>query len=190
MRVLNFDEMKLNRESLKKQIIEGALFIHPTDTIYGLGCDATNEKAVQKLRELKNRHKKPYSVIAPSKAWIRENCLIDGNAEEWLGKLPGPYTLILKLKNPKSIPDMVRLDSQHLGVRIPHHWISEAVAEFGKPIVTTSANKAGKEFMTSLENLDPEIKNNVDFILYEGEKDGRPSKIVDLTGDSEEVIER
>ena len=67
-----------------------------------------------------------------------------------------------------------------IGIRIPNHWFTPFVEELGLPIVTTSANKVGRMFMTSIEDIDPEIKNNVDFIIYEGEKKGRPSNIVHL----------
>ena len=67
-----------------------------------------------------------------------------------------------------------------MGVRIPDHWFSQVVEALGFPIITTSANKTGQPFMTSLENLDSEMKMKVDFIIYEGEKKARPSKIIDL----------
>ena len=76
-----------------------------------------------------------------------------------------------------------------LGIRIPDHWFSNFVAEINMPIVTTSANKSNEDFMTSLDDLDSEIKSKVDFIVYEGEKKGKPSRIIDLT-DEEKVIER
>ncbi|MEK6876251.1 MAG: Sua5/YciO/YrdC/YwlC family protein, partial [Nanoarchaeota archaeon] len=62
-------------------------------------------------------------------------------------------------------------------------------AEINMPIVTTSANKSNEDFMTSLDDLDSEIKSKVDFIVYEGQKKGNPSKIIDLT-DEERVVER
>ena len=76
-----------------------------------------------------------------------------------------------------------------LGIRIPKHWISEIVAEAQVPVVTTSVNKSGEDYMTSLEDLEPSIKKSIDFVLYEGKKEGRPSKIIDLTGKTK-VIER
>ena len=78
-------------EKLKTEI-----FIYPTDTIYGLGCDATNEKLVKELREIKNRDDKPLSVIAPSVKWIFDN--FDVGLELLEKYLPGPYTLLLKKK--------------------------------------------------------------------------------------------
>ena len=189
MRVLNYIEVKQNCESIRRMIKEGALFIHPTDTIYGIGCDANNFESVRKIIQLKGRHNKPLSVIAPSKNWIREHCQLDGDAETWLEKLPGPYTLILKLKNPIFLPEEVTKGLGTVGIRIPKHWISEIVNECGYPIITTSANKQGKDFMTSLDTLDPDIKAGMSFAMYEKEKQGRPSKIVNLHEDGE-VLER
>lgn len=189
MRVFNQIEVRQNCDLLRRMIKEGSVFIHPTDTIYGIGCDATNPSAVKKLIELKGRSDKPLSVIAPSKEWIREHCQLDGNNNNWLEKLPGPYTLILKLKNPKLLPDEVTKGLGTLGVRIPHHWISEMVRECGYPIVTTSANKQGRDFMTSLDNLDSEIRAGLNFAVYEGEKTGKPSTIVNLVKGGE-ILER
>jgi len=73
---------------------------------------------------------------------------------------------------------------------MPDHWIQDFVRDFGKPVVTTSANVAGREFMTSLENLDPRIKMKLDFIIDEGEKRGTPSTLIDLTNEQEMVIAR
>jgi len=185
MRVLNFNEFKLEKAAIIDSIIRGVIFIYPTDTIYGIGCNALKSDSVKKIREIKGRSTNPFSVIAPSTAWIEENCIV---AEEWLGKMPGPYTLILKLKK-DCVAKEVNPGLKTLGVRIPNHWIRKVVAEANVPIVTTSANKSNEDYMTSIEDLDPEIKGSIDFALYEGKKEGKPSKIVDLTEESR-IIER
>ena len=99
MRVITPDEFNLEWETFFNSILDGAVFIYPTDTIYGIGCNAENEEAVKKIRDAKNRSKAPFSVIAPSIDWIKENCEVTETAEEWLEKFPGPYTLIFKLKD-------------------------------------------------------------------------------------------
>ncbi len=180
MEVLTKAELQVRFDEIAERIKKGAIFIHPTDTIYGLSCNAQNEKAVAKIRQLKQRQGNPFSVWAPSIEWIKKNCVINKLGEEWLKKLPGPYTLILKLKNKSTIAKGVNLGQETLGVRIPEHWFSKVVNKLGFPIVTTSANQQGKPFMTILENLDPEIEVGVEFIIYEGEKSGHPSKIIDL----------
>lgn len=189
MRILTVDEFKLHRNNIVQFAREGAVFIYPTDTIYGIGCVATDEHAVDVLRSIKSRYQRPFSVIAPSKEWIRENCIITEKAEEWLEKLPGPYTLIMKLKNKNCVAPSVSLDVDSLGVRIPNHWISDFVSEVGEPIVTTSVNLTGEDFANSIEAINPKIKSKVNFAIDEGEKQGRPSTLINLE-DEVKVTER
>ncbi|MBU2639767.1 MAG: threonylcarbamoyl-AMP synthase [Nanoarchaeota archaeon] len=177
-----FDKENFDLNFLK----ENSVFIYPTDTIYGIGCDATNEEAVKRIRDIKNRDKNPFSVIAPSKEWILKNCVVD---EKWLNKLPGPYTLILKLKNKNCVAFNVSF-SNTLGVRIPDHWFNEVVKKINKPIITTSVNKSGEKFMSSIESLDESIKGKIDFIIYEGEKISKPSTLIDLSKDKIEIKKR
>ena len=91
--IIQLNEIK---DSLISELIK-SIFIYPTDTIYGIGCNAEESKLVEKIREIKNRDKKPFSIIAPSIKWILENC--ETTEKEISKYLPGPYTLILKKKN-------------------------------------------------------------------------------------------
>ncbi len=190
MRVYIKEEILLRKAETLRKIKTGAIIVHPTDTIYGIGCNALNSKAVEKVRKIKDRHTMPFSVIAPSKQWIYDNCVITKNVEKWIKKLPGRYTLILKLKNKKSVVKEVNSGWDTLGVRIPKHWFTILIEKVGVPFVTTSANIAGEDFMTSIDDLDPRIKSRVDFIVYEGIKRGRPSRIIDLTKEKPEIIKR
>lgn len=178
----------MRKDEVYRKILKGTVFIHPTDTIYGLSCNALEEKSVAKIRILKERPETPFSVWAPSVDWIRQNCALDKEGQEWLKKLPGPYTLIVKLKNKKAVARNVAPKEDSIGVRIPQHWFSEVVKFLGFPIITTSANKAGQPYMTSLKDLDSEISKGVDFVIYEGEKISHPSKIINLV--KKEMIER
>lgn len=166
-----------DKNRIKQLVLRGSVFIYPTDTIYGLGCDATDSESVQRIRIIKQREEKPFSVIVPSKDWILKNCVVK---QDDLTCLPGPYTLIAKIKQ-KCVAENVNLGLGTLGVRIPDHWFSQVVKETGTPVVTTSANISGQKFMTSIDNLDVKIGKKVDFIVYEGKKDGSPSKVIDLT---------
>lgn len=190
MKVIMKEEVETKLEEIKDSIIMGKLFIHPTDTIYGIGCNARSSSAVKEVRKVKQRQDTPFSVMAPSKRWIEENFEITKQAKKWLDKLPGPYTLILKKKNPKCIAPEVAPGLDTIGVRIPKHWFTKIVEELKIPIITTSANQTGKVFMTSLEGLDPEVGKHMDFVIYEGEKKGRPSDIIDLTKEETEIKER
>ena len=186
MKILSKKGFLGQKEKYLKLILNGAVFIYPTDTIYGIGCDAKNSRAVRKIRELKKRPTNPFSIIAPSKKWISETCILDQEAKKWLKKLPGPYTLILKLKqdknNKKCIAKEVNAGSGLIGVRIPKNWFSDIAKKAGVPIVTTSVNEAGKQFMISEKDVNPDIAEGVDFIIYEGEKAGKPSTLIDLSG--------
>ena len=188
MKILTEDEVKTNKEVILEVIRNGTIFIHPTGPIYGLGCNAESEDCVDDVRDIKERADSPFSVIAPSKEWILENCIVNGEGKEWIDKLPGPYTLILRSK--KGVAKNVAPGHDTLGIRMPDHWFSEIVRELGIPVVTTSANKSGENFMTSLDNLDDDIKESIEFIIYEGEKHGHPSTIVDLTGEKAIVRKR
>ncbi len=189
MEILTRRELTIRKTEILEKIKNGAVFIFPTDTIYGLACNAQDEKAVARLREIKQRPESPFSVWTPSIEWIKENCYFsEENWNEHLNKLPGPYTFVLKLKNKDAVADNVRPGKADVGIRLPDHELSKFVEELGIPIVTTSANKHGDHFMTELENLDPEIERKVDFMVYEGEKKARPSRIVNLVTD--EVIDR
>lgn len=189
-RLMNKDECWLHPDEVHKEIIGGAVFIYPTDTIYGIGCDATNAKAVAKVREIKEKPKQAFSIIAPSKDWIIKNCEITKEAAEWVEKLPGPYTLILKLKNKKAIAKEVNDNMDTVGIRLPKHWITGFLRSMNKPIVTTSANKVGKLFMTNIDDLDDDIKSKVDFIIYEGEIKNNPSTIVNLAEKETKITKR
>ncbi|MFH1211596.1 MAG: L-threonylcarbamoyladenylate synthase [Candidatus Woesearchaeota archaeon] len=178
------------RRDFYKEIMKDSIFIYPTDTIYGIGCNALNGELVKELRTIKQSGSQPFSVIAPSKEWILKNCIVDDKAKEWMDKLPGPLTLVLQMKNSSCIAKNVAPGLETVGVRIPDHWISEIVADLGFPIITTSVNVSGEEFMTSIDDLDQQIALLVDYIFYEGKIDGKPSNIVHLENGSAKIQER
>lgn len=190
MEVITKDEFLVNKEDYARMIRQGAVFVHPTDTIYGLGCDATNTKAVMKIRKIKKREKTPFSVIAPSKSWIYDNSEVSQSAVKWIEKLPGPYTLIFKLSKKRAVSSQTNAGLETLGIRIPDHWFSKVATSLKLPIVTTSANVSGGDFMTSTDDMDPVIGRKVDFIIYEGEKKGRPSTLVNLVEEKIIVTKR
>lgn len=188
MRTVSKDEFLLEAGNFLDSIKKGAVFVYPTDTIYGIGCNAMDSKAVKRIRDIKKRQDAPFSVIAPSKKWIIDNCHVSEEGSRWIEKLPGPYTLVFRLKNRNCVAKEVIPDTGSLGIRIPHHWTTRIASEIDAPIVTTSVNETGRMFMTSLDNMDPSITAKVDLIIDEGEKKGRPSNVVFL--DKEEITIR
>jgi len=167
-------------EQIIQAIREGKIFIYPTDTIYGIGVNALISEGVEKIRRLKRRETKPFSVIVPSKEWIMESCFAQ---QSDLDKyLPGPYTLFLKSKEGVVASEVNPAGGGTLGVRIPDHWFADLVREAGVPFVTTSVNFSGEKHMEKLGDVPEEILANTDFIIYEGEKPGRSSEKINLSG--------
>ena len=168
-------------DEIRAALESDAIVIFPTDTIYGIGCLASSEAALLELRRLKDRWGKPFSLIAPSKAWIGEAFELNGH-EDWLEKLPGGYTLVLEPKQPFSR----QLSSNgKVGVRIPDHPIATLVSRLGVPLVATSVNPSGLDPLASLAELsDPRYARfaSVAFSIDDGVKNGPASTVVDLTG--------
>ena len=171
-------------------IRSGMVFVYPTDTVYGLGCDARNAKAVARLRRIKKK-KGPLSVIAPSKAWIAENCAVGKEAGAFIArKMPGSVTAILPLRRRSAVARNVCGCTTHasacvkqtLGVRIPKHWVAAVVRTAGTPVVTTSANVSGGKIMRKMEELDVRIRREADLIFFDGPCKSKPSQIVDFSG--------
>lgn len=164
MKIIDRTYVESHKDEIVNAIKDGAIFIYPTDTIYGLGCRTEDEV---KIRSIKHRETKPFSVIVPSKEWIIENCNV--SMEDVNKYLPGPYTLILNKKSGGT-----------LGVRIPTHWFTPVIQEAGVPFITTSVNMSGEPHMEKLEDVPEEVLASVDYVVYEGEKSGKPSEKVSL----------
>jgi len=154
--------------------LKSEIFIYPTDTIYGLGCDATNEKLVGKLRETKNRDYKPLSIIAPSVKWILKNFKVERKLIEKY--LPGPFTLLLEKKDVSFLPWIS--NTKLIGIRIPDCEFTNVIQNTGLPIVTTSVNISGEPFATSLEDIDSEIKKKIDLVIPGENLSGIPSTLI------------
>ncbi|MFH1270055.1 MAG: Sua5/YciO/YrdC/YwlC family protein [Nanoarchaeota archaeon] len=145
-------------------------------------------ESVEKIRELKKRDGKPFSVIAPSKEWVWENCVDDEKVEAWLSKLPGPYTFILELKNKNCVAGEVNCFGESLGVRIPDHFISKIVEKAGVAFVTTSVNVSGEKPVTEIDEIADEMRGKIDIAINQGELKGEPSKVVFLVKGEEKVL--
>ena len=151
---------------------KGEVIVYPTDTIYGIGCSAYNVRAVNKIRELKQRESKPFSIWAPSVEWVKTHCEVD---QKYLDMLPGPVTLIVKLKKP--LADNICQDT--VGVRIPDHPFHHIVHLFGSPIITTSVNVSGEPHITQVSQIPFDVP-----YIDAGQIENPPSTIVNtITGE-------
>lgn len=172
---------------------EGKIIVYPTDTIYGLGCDALNEKAVRKIFAIKKRDKnKPVSVIVKDIDSIKKIAFLDNKTKSVAEKLlPGPYTLIFP--GPKNIPEIITGGKNSIGIRIPNNKIcQEIVKTFTNPIVTTSVNLSGEESLNDPFKIVDHFKSKdlvPDLVLNCGKiKKAQPSIIVDLTKKSPQIL--
>ncbi|MEK6981855.1 MAG: L-threonylcarbamoyladenylate synthase [Candidatus Micrarchaeota archaeon] len=159
-------------------LMHSGILLYPTDTIFGIGGDATDKKVVSKIYKIKKREKaKSLSVIMADLKMIKKYCLVSASQESILKKyLPGPFTFLLKLK--KKLPAS---SNRKIGVRIPS---SKSIVEFckllKKPIITTSANLSGKASATKLADVDKSIIEKVDLIIKGKVRHKQASTIVDL----------
>ena len=183
--------MLVRREEVEAQkryyypLLRKSIFIHPTDLMYSIGCDARNNPLVMRLRVLKHWQTHPFNIIAPSKEWIREHTDLP---EEALNQLPGPITLVGHLTNPDALAQEVHLGTNVIGVRIPDHWIAQVVNKLGFPIISTCANKRSHELMTSIDDAHPELVRTAKLVLHEGVKSGKQPLFIDYTEKEQQII--
>ena len=148
----------LDRKRAVEAIRAGEIFVYPTDTVYGLGCNAEFEKGVIMIKMAKgNDEAKRFSVIAPGKEWIWGNTALSKENREFIDTiLPGPYTVVVKAGS--KAPRAVVSGDGTIGIRIPRHPFSDIVREAGVPMVSTSLNLSGKEPVQSIKQIPDRIK--------------------------------
>ena len=160
----------------------GGLILYPTDTVWGIGCDATNEAAVAKVYALKRSEEKSSMLCLMHNAdmVVRYVNKAPGIAFEVMELSDKPLTAIL----PGAVgvaPNLVP-ESKTLGVRIPQHDFCQALLrKFGKPIVSTSANISGEPAAKRLKEVAEEIVAGVDYVVnprFEGKPTLKPSSII------------
>ena len=172
----------------------GGLIVAPSDTVYGLVCDATNEKAVKKLFTVKNRpFGKPISVFTDGLEMIESLVYIKNKALLYT-LLPGPFTIILPSKH--TTCPLLESERKTLGVRYTSFsWIQQLVHKYKKPLTATSANISGcsphYELQGFMNELSTEKRALIDHIVEGGKLPrNKPSTIIDLTGDSLELLRK
>jgi tRNA threonylcarbamoyl adenosine modification protein (Sua5/YciO/YrdC/YwlC family) len=167
----------------------GGIIVYPTDTIYGLGCDIFNKKAVTKIYQLKKREaKKPMSIICSDFQDISQYALVQDYAFRLMKRvLPGAYTFVLKAKN--IMPKNFLAKNRTVGVRIPDNKICRVLVQnLGNPIISTSLNISGQEVLTNPEQLSKEMRNKIDLIIDAGTLTIEPSSVIDLSGNQPIIL--
>ncbi len=142
-------------KNLSQKIISGELIAYPTDTLWGLGCDALNESSVKKLNKLKGRKEnRPLSCLVRDIHMAQEYAHLSESDILLMSTLwPGPVTFLVRAK--ENIPSWVCCNSEFVGLRCsPQNLIKETFRHVNGPIVTTSANESGNDNCKSYEDLD------------------------------------
>jgi tRNA threonylcarbamoyl adenosine modification protein (Sua5/YciO/YrdC/YwlC family) len=173
-------------ETLRK----GGIICYPTDTMYGIGCDIFNQKAVNRIHQIKKRPKqKPFSFMCSSLKDISVYGHVGNSAYRVMRKnLPGPFTFVLA--GTKLVPKIMLTKQKTVGIRVPDNAICIAIIEkLNNPLLNTSA--------TLEENLTPVVDaidvadlfgNQVDIIIDGGQVYPDPSTIVSLIEDHPEIL--
>lgn len=191
-----YDENPNPKDILKVVEIlrDGGVIIFPTDTIYGIGCDITKPKAIERVARIKNVKpgKAALSFIFYDLSNISDYCKpISNNIFKLMKKnLPGPFTFILNANN--NIPKLFRSTKKSIGIRIPqNNIIREIVKELGNPILSTSVKDEDTiiEYSTDPELIHEKFGELVDLVIDGGFGGNIPSTIIDCIG-SETVITR
>ncbi|MEO9482414.1 MAG: L-threonylcarbamoyladenylate synthase [Ekhidna sp.] len=170
----------------------GGVIIYPTDTVYGLGCDIFNQKAIERIRMIKGikgRHLN-LSFICYDLSHISEYTRhLDTPTFKLMKKaLPGPYTFILESSS--KVPKILNVKKKTVGIRIPDNNIPrEIVNELGNPIITTSIHDDDiHDHATDPEIIYENFRNMVDVVIDGGFGEVHPSTVIDCTGEEPKVI--
>ena len=169
---------------------KGGVIAYPTDTMYGIGCDIFQQKAVKRVHQIKNRPKhKPFSFMCSCLKNISEYSHVSNTAYRLMRKnLPGPYTFVLP--GTKLVPKIMLTKQKTVGIRVPDNPICLAIIEeLGNPVLNTSAVTEDHQGLV-LDGFDVAelFGNRVDLILDGGEVYPNPSTVVSLLSDQPEVL--
>ena len=171
----------------------GGVIIYPTDTVYGMGCDITNQRAIERICKIKgiNPKKHNFSFICADLGNIAQfTRVIDKPVFKMMKKaLPGPFTFILEAST--QVPKILYSNKKTVGIRVPNHGVPRAIVEeLGQPILSTSIRDEDEviEYSTDPELIFEKYQNLVDLVIDGGYGQNVASTILDCTGDEVEVI--
>jgi len=173
-------------------LVRDGIIIYPTDTVYGVGCDLFNRKAVEKLCQ--------FLQIKPHRLNLSFICNDLSHISDFVKKLetpvfkilkkslPGPFTYIFEANS--NVPKILGVEKKTVGIRVPNHTIPLAIVkELERPLISASLkNSDGSEYMTNPEEIFKTFHKRIDLIIDGGEGRVVPSTVVDFTSDEPAVI--
>ena len=174
-------------------IQNGGIILYPTDTVWGIGCDATNPEAVAKIYALKQREESKSMICLMNGEKMMYNVFKDIPVVAWeiLDLSEKPTTLILD--NPRNVASNIIAEDKTLGIRIVKEpFCFKLMERMKRPLVSTSANLSGMFTPKSFKEISPEIIKGVDYVvnLHRDKICDKPSTIIKLTNDSQVKIIR
>jgi len=177
-------------KQIADKLRSGAVICYPTDTVYGIGCDIFNQKAIKKIFQIKKRARhKPFSFMCSSLKNVSDYGHVSNMAYRIMRKaLPGPYTFVLPAA--RIVPKIMITKQKTVGIRVPLNNICiELIEALGNPILTTSAilDKDAPGLSEAYE-FDELLGNMVDVVIDGGMVFPDPSTIVDFSGDEPEIL--
>jgi L-threonylcarbamoyladenylate synthase len=173
-----------------KAITSGGMIIYPTDTIYGIGANATDARAVSAVNEAKRREGKPISVLVSDLVMMRKYCKVESVSFALLQQLfPGPVTGIFS-KRYDFPGEITKTDT--IAIRIPcHQFAVSLVRKLGFPITSTSANFSGGNSPSTVDEIPEELKEIAN-VVVDGWKcqHGKESTIIDFTQNTPKILRK
>jgi tRNA threonylcarbamoyl adenosine modification protein (Sua5/YciO/YrdC/YwlC family) len=177
-----------------KCLKEGGIIIYPTDSVYALGCDITQQKAVERICKLKGikPEKSNFSFVCSDLSHLSEFTKpIPNHIFRIMKKaLPGPYTFILEAN--KNVPKLLKQNKDTIGIRVPDNLIcKEIVEQLGNPIISTSLHDTSDdilEYFSDPEVIHNEYEDKVDIVVDGGFGNIYPSTVIDCSGDEIVVL--
>ena len=192
MRILQINPIN-PQQRLIDQVVEslkqGGVIAYPTDTMYGIGCDIFNQKAVKRIYQIKRRDKsKPFSFICSNLKDVSQYCFLSNSAYRLMKKcLPGPYTFILPAM--KIVPKIMMSKQKTVGIRVPENKICQQIVNsLGNPILTTSATLEEDSYLSEAFEVEERLGSQIDIIIDGEPITPSPSSVISLIGEEVLVI--
>jgi len=174
-------------------IQSGGIILYPTDTVWGIGCDATNAEAVAKIYKLKQRAESKSMIVLVNGDRLLHNIFREIPEVAWqiLEFSDKPTTFVLD--DPRNVAENLIAEDATLGVRVvTEPFCFKLIERMKKPLVSTSANISGRPTPMSFKEIDPEIVAGADYVvnLHREKQNGKPSAIIKLTRDAQVKVIR
>ncbi len=166
----------------------GEVIGYPTDTVYALGCDLFNKKAIDRLYEIKRMDRTHnLAFICPDLGDIARYAIVENQAYRILRRLlPGPYCFILEAT--REVPRLVQMKKKTVGIRVPKNEVTRELARrLGRPIISTTANPKGEEPMVDPDEIDDAFPG-LALVLDAGAGGTIPTTVVDLSSGAPEIV--